>query len=167
MNKQYRFYSFVANLYLSPLQCGLQTAHAVSEMANQVASQKGENLLDYRTFFDWADRDKTIIICAATNHAGVMDAFAFFDTFGLELSLPVALFCEDGESMNGMATACGIVVPARYWDVVYEEPEFTPGKARYVHAVKNIVGEVQQIVPYVEGSTEFEFIKKLKSYRLA
>jgi hypothetical protein len=167
MNEQYRLYSCVANLYLSPLQCGLQTAHVVSEMANTVASTKGKNMLDYRTFFDWADRDKTIIICAATNHAGVLDAFDAFDYFGLQLNMPVALFREDEQSMNSMATACGIIVPAQYWDVVYEEAEFVPGKARYVHAVKNIVGEVQQLVPYVEGSVEFEFVKKLKSYRLA
>ena len=55
----YRFYSFVANLYLSPLQCGLQTAHAVSNMAKpQVTPGKWEQ----NVFNDWAMQDKTIVI---------------------------------------------------------------------------------------------------------
>jgi len=46
--KNYRLYSFVANHYLSPLQCGLQTAHVVGELSAQpecegVAGITGEN----------------------------------------------------------------------------------------------------------------------------
>lgn len=32
----YRLYTFVAHHYLSPLQCGLQTAHVVSEIASKL-----------------------------------------------------------------------------------------------------------------------------------
>lgn len=106
----YRLYTFVANHYLSPLQCGLQTAHVVGEL-----SQKHYFRV---TFERWAKIDKTIIICAAGNHKGVSEAFAFLEEKAEENEngFPVAIFHEDEQSMNGMATACGIIVPEKIYD---------------------------------------------------
>lgn len=97
----FRLYTFVANHYLSPLQCGLQTAHVVSELS------RGHALSSAReAYAEWADRDKTIIICAGGNHQGVLECHAeLVRTADGALGMPVALFCEDEQSMNGMATA--------------------------------------------------------------
>jgi hypothetical protein len=89
-------------------------------------------------YSDWAENDKTIIICGAGNHAGVMTAFKqlrahnnVLSYVGVYEQLPLALFLEDEQSMNRMATACGIVVPDRFFDAVWnsEQQCYTPADA--------------------------------------
>jgi hypothetical protein len=159
----YRLYTFVANLYLSPLQCGLQTAHVVSELSQL---QDTEQMHAYDM---WASVDKTIIICAAINHAGVKDAFAKLDNMGTVhvKGLPYAIFHEDEQSMNGMATACGIIVPEEFFDVIYESAADNGVVNRYVHSKTDENGRVHTMFAYPQGSDAFEFISFLKGFRLA
>ncbi len=159
----YRLYSFVANHYLSPLQCGLQTAHVVSEIVTNISNRHDG------TFMDWAALDKTIIICGAGNHQGVLDCWAEIKCTGIDTGfMPGAIFFEDEQSMNGMATACGVIVPQKYWDVVYEDGiQNGLGYERYVHAVKDINGTVTQLIEYPLTHPEGMFIKHIKGYRLA
>lgn len=161
----YRLYSFVANHYLSPLQCGLQTAHVVSEIA--VAEHLTPSLA--QSFRDWAQDDKTIIICGAGNHQGVLDCWAELKRTGIDTCFVTgAIFREDEQSMNGMATACGVIVPQRYWDVVYEDGiENGLGYERYLHVVKDESGKVTSLIEFQATSPAGQFIKHLKSYRLA
>ena len=151
----YRFYSFVANLYLSPLQCGLQTAHAVSNMSRTDGYDPND-----RIYEAWADHDKTIVICAALNHKGVLDANERFREFGKQLKLPTTIFFEDEESMNGMATACGIIVPSKYWDVTFVPATDVTGAA-WLNG-DEMSGQVWPVT-----SLTGEFISFLKSFRLA
>lgn len=144
----YRLYSFVAHHYLSQLQCGLQTAHVVGELTASCDQRDPKD-----TFFSWAEFDKTIIICGAGNHAGVMDAFQQFTAFNnlLPEALPLALFEEDIVSMNGMATACGLIVPDYYYDATWDKDTgcyITPSNGYY--------SEIEQ-----------QFVAFLKSFRLA
>ena len=161
--KNYRFYSFVANLYLSPIQCGIQTAHAVSEMSSKY------NVLTHGTgqrdmFNDWATIDKTIIVCAAINHAGVLDAYAKLQHFGAALGLPVTIFHEDEQSMNGMATAAGVIVPMEYYDAKFcERKELYQAGPCYIYTDPQSL----ETVTYEEGSIWFDFIQFRKSFRLA
>jgi hypothetical protein len=172
IKQNYRLYSFVANGYLSPLQCGLQTAHVVGEIANDVASHKGEDIHSYRAFFEWAEQDKTIIICAAFNHQGVVDCYAELERTGRgALCLPSAIFREDERSMNSMATACGIVVPQKYWDTKFvpaPEPKFSnqevnPFLAKWVYLDVETGRETEYPLTHPEG----QFIDHIKGYRLA
>lgn len=160
----YRLYAFVANHYLSPLQCGLQTAHVVSELFAANMSRHQRNMLE-----TWAALDKTIIICGAGNNRGVIDCHAEIVCTGVDTGfMPGAIFFEDEQSMNGMATACGVIVPQKYWDVVYEDGiQNGLGYERYVHAVKEIDGTVTQLVEYPLTHPEGMFIKHIKGYRLA
>lgn len=142
---QYRLYSFVAHHYLSPLQCGLQTAHIVSEMSRDANS----------IYTDWAENDKTIIICGAGNHAGVMETFKQLRAHNNALSytddwLPLALFLEDEQSMNRMATACGIIVPDRYYNAVWNSEQRC-----YTTTDGGVYTPIEQ-----------EFVAYLKSFRL-
>lgn len=162
-NQNYRLYSFVANHYLSPLQCGLQTAHVVSEIAVDVANHKGEDIHSYRTFFEWAEGHKTIIICGAGNHQGVLDCFAEINrTGGGALSLPHAIFREDEQSMNSMATACGVIVPQKYWDVEPQKNEFTGSIIAWVYTDAE-----GRMTKYPLTHAEGQFISHIKKYRLA
>jgi hypothetical protein len=176
-SQNYRLYTFVAGLYLSELQKGLQTAHVVSEMVDNYMPMGGPACNEWVTFRDWADTDKTIIILNALNHGTVTRTFAEMAPWAKEAGLPIVLFHEDEESMNGMATACGIILPEIFWG------------ARYVHGVNLTDGTyglptnpTASWVPpkyvyrsedgtidctYVEGSVTFNFLQLLKSFKMA
>ena len=158
----YRLYSFVAHHYLSPLQTGLQTAHVVSEL-----SQFKFNTKQAEIFNEWASRDKTIIICGAGNHQGVLDCHAeLFRTGSGALALPVALFREDEQSMNGMATACGVIVPECYWSAKLEVGEDGNDNCA-VYTDTDQSGTVLSMRRYFMTHPEGQFIKHIKGYRLA
>lgn len=154
-----RFYSFVAGLYLSELQKGLQTAHAVSEMYADYKIQP--NSPELALYDQWAEKDKTIVILNAHNAKGVKEAFLSLTGFAAHFRLPLSIFHEDMDSLNGSPTATGIVVPARFYRV-----EFDPGVpvqlSSYFHEDSN-----GKTFRYIAGSIEYSFIEFLKSYRLA
>jgi hypothetical protein len=162
-----RLYSFV-NYYLSPLQHGLQTAHCVSEMANQVANEKGENLEAYRKYFDWAENHKTIIICNGGNQAMLEDLFTRLISTSMLFNLALVKFYEDEQSLGGALTSVALLVPVEFYDVTFvpsASSKFSMGAATpaaYVHEPEFLPG-----LRFEEGSTEFEFIALLKSFRLA
>lgn len=162
----YRLYSFVANHYLSPLQCGLQTAHVVSEIFSKINFFP---LHLQKAVQDWALKDKTIIICGAGNHKGVTDCWTELQRTGIDTGLVAgAIFHEDEQSMNFMATACGVIVPEQYWDVTYEDGiQNGLGYERYLHAVKDKNHQVIDVVEFPLSLPEGMFIKHIKSFRLA
>jgi hypothetical protein len=159
-----RFYSFVANLYLSPLQLGLQTAHVIADMSQQ----------DGWSYYDqWANAHKTIIICSAGNSDGVRLAYQKFSWFADQLGMPTEIFYEDTQSLNNAATACGIVVPEKYYNA-------TPMKREPLTWLDKIFGTTKNQIAYqyedpatgtfghfAHGSVEAEFVKYLKSFKLA
>ena len=158
---EYHFYSFVAHHYLSPLQQGLQTAHAVALLSYAVHSHAvgqlsfATNRPNREQFAQWSGFDKTIIICGASNHAGVVHAYEQFKIFtdtGLLGYMQPVIFFEDEQSMNKMATACGVLVPSRYYDAW-----FSPELGRWVSPENE------------PPLTDFEndFVTYLKSFRLA
>lgn len=165
----YRLYSFVAGLYLSDLQKGLQTAHVVSDIYSAF-NTLGEQHPAMNAFNKWAGNDKTIIILNALNQQGVIDAYLAMSTWAHsnvhgKFPYPHAMFREDAQSMNCMATACGIVLPENIYDTRFYEDPF--GNADRFEHVKLIDGKETVLEVYLENTPTFEFIKKLKSYRLA
>lgn len=172
---QYRFYSFVAGLYLSPLQNGLQTAHAVSEMFADLENNHTQNMDAYR---EWATKDKTIIICNALNSAGVGEAYNKAAFYGTRLKLPATVFNEDTQSLNDAPTAAAIIVPRCFYDArpvqQQEELSFLMKIASHIFgappqskAAYTYTDEAGKVYEYNHGSPEADFIKFLKSYRLA
>lgn len=164
--KEFRLYTFVAGLYLSELQKGLQTAHVVSQIAHESSqSPASPAATDFQT---WASQDKTIIICNAHNHKGVLDCWVEIERLNSSLGLAAAIFFEDEQSMNGMATACGVIVPKEYWDVVFESGVSFGGEERWVHRV-NVQpdGTSTSFKAYDLSSPVGQFISHIKQYRLA
>jgi hypothetical protein len=174
---QYRFYSFVAGLYLSPLQQGLQTAHVVSETYANLYEGSTAN---EHAFANWARYDKTIIICNAYNSAGVIEAHVKIKDYASKLGLPFSIFHEDEQSLNGAPTATGVVVPRCFYAAqkVHLEPRsfiskitrgiFSSTTDRKKPAPAYMYeDETGLMTDYAHGSPEAEFIKFLKSYKLA
>jgi hypothetical protein len=153
----YRLYTFTAHHFLSPLQCGIQSAHVVSELANmhRIAEEQQRKIFEL-----WAGLDKTIIVCGAGNHEGVTACWAKMVTLVGKLGLPVALFKEDERSMNGMATACGVIVPQKYWDVTFEKEENV-----WVH--EDTYSNDEPAYHYFgQDDAEGQLISHIKNYRL-
>lgn len=165
----YRLYTFVAHHYLSPIQRGLQTAHVVSEMVVNISSRHDG------TFMEWASKDKTIIICGAGNHQGVLDCWAELKRTGVDPGfVPGAIFFEDQQSMNGMATACGVIVPEEYWNTTFIPENHQPYGGFDVYRINPPMWEYVKEVDgarvsrtYPLASPEGQFIDHIKKYRLA
>ena len=101
VDPQYRLYC-LTNMYLSGIQKGIQTAHVVSNMAN--------NFSNDTIFRDWASFDKTIIVL---NGGNCKSLHAFEDVISNGgHDFPYDWFNEDEESLNGAVTAVGIILPA-------------------------------------------------------
>jgi len=155
--KNFRLYSFVAGGYLSPMQVGLQTAHAVGNLAARYGTdEKREDLW----FGTWAAADKVIIICDAFNSAGVEAAYAELNRLGGAVGLPYAVFHEDQESLNGAATATAVVVPQCYWDCKpVKNDEGIVWAWEYIDTDFNVT-------VYPLTHPEGQFVQFLKGYRL-
>lgn len=154
----YRLYSFVANAYLSPLQCGLQTAHVVSEISKR-------DRIRFDTYTEWAEKGKTIIICGAGNHKGVVDCWNELLRTGIDTHFVTgAIFREDEQSMNGMATACGVIVPEKYWNTVPYKIKEDQDK---IEGWKYICPITFEHTLYPLTHPEGQFIDCIKQYRLA
>jgi len=111
-------------------------------------------------FDEWARENKTIIILNALNSKGVVDVHRELHTFASEFQLPLAIFCEDADSLNGAPTACGIVVPRQFYAVEYDKDLDT-----YLHEIVNDEGD-SNYVAFSPASKGYEFIKLLRNYRL-
>ena len=100
-----RFYS-ACNMYLSSIQQGIQTAHCVSEMLMKPFSEQRYQIQD------WALNHKTIICLNGGNNKSLSD---FYDLIRYQSQFPVAKFHEDEQSMAGMLTCVGIIVPEKIY----------------------------------------------------
>lgn len=170
-----RLYSFVAGLYLSELQKGLQTGHTVSEFA----AVYGRDSAQMDQVYDWSKHHKTIIILNAHTHGGVLRAHSALQSHAAEIGLPIVVFREDEESMNCMATAAAVVVPRQYYEVKksytqiaisnsdpmdtsHLSPDFNWEFTDY-----DIEGKVISCTTYWHGTKEHAFVSMLKSHSLA
>jgi len=120
-----------AHFALMPLQKGLQAAHVISdivrrnynarelmgEMASQVTNHAGEpiehpalirNLLTDQ----WLHKDKTILIKDGGNSASLSTINGLLNHSDLVLMLPIGNFYEDQETMGGILTGVGAIVPS-------------------------------------------------------
>ena len=136
----YRFYSFT-NMYLSSIQKGIQTAHAVSEMYDTYRAgdkisptfARAKEALD-----EWANSDKTIIVLDGGNSRTLSELYnnlrCVVDTY--KFGYPVVAFYEDEQSLNGALTAVGIILP----ESVYSrnsEIEVNPNTGELTHALEH------------------------------
>jgi len=105
-----RLYSFT-NMYLSPLQCGLQTAHLVSCLYSN------HYTFDDDYFVRWA-KDNTIIILNGGNSQKLRELITLFENIGN--TYPWASFSEDQQSLDGALTCVGILLPEKIYTAAYQ-----------------------------------------------
>jgi len=99
---------FVSHVYISQIQHGIQAAHVIQAMYEKYANSRSRAS---NIFKNWMMEDKTMIVLNGGNSAMIKDAMKralIIDRDGL---YPMACFCEDSQSMEGMMTGWGIVLP--------------------------------------------------------
>lgn len=107
-----RFYA-MGNSYLSSIQQGIQAFHVLGEM---VLTH------DFNTIFDeWLTNHKTVVCLNGGNNAKLTSVYSFLNN--AENPYPFAKFHEDEDSMAGMLTSIGIVVPEKIYKANLDEPD--------------------------------------------
>lgn len=104
-----RFICFT-NYFLSGLQKGLQTAHAVTEL--MVNHYLGAPEDAHQLVINWAIASPTIIIKNGGNHKQLVQLV----TFLRKGKLPYSSFREGKDFLNNSMTAVGVLVPDNYFE---------------------------------------------------
>jgi hypothetical protein len=151
----YRLYTFVNHIYMSEKQFGIQTAHLVSTMMNNVAELKGEDMRSYHKVHAWAAESPTIIMCQGGNVAMLTELYEKLKPLAADLQLPVAKFHEDEQSLGGVITCVGVLVPEYLFD------------AEVVWIAGSPVFTITQDNPRPATLLENEFLGIVKIARLA
>lgn len=121
-----RFYSFT-NYYLSSIQIGIQTAHALGEMFNQYPygdSPAGQRLRD------WSANHKTMVLLNGGNGASLRDLWTLFSD-ERNTDHIVSKFHEDDQSLDGALTCVAILLPERLYDAEWIKPDYRNGTEGY------------------------------------
>jgi hypothetical protein len=147
---------------LAPLQHGLQTAHAVSEMSLL------EDPAMHQAYLAWASQHKTIIICNGGNSLQLDELYHQLKDLQARLlyqhDLPVVRFYEDEQSLNGALTAVCILLPEELYEVTFVKS--VSGPDLYVRE-SDAAGVVAYKYYIDTQDIEFELIKLVKQHRLA
>lgn len=108
-----RAYVFV-NAALSSIQKGLQAAHVIQDMCVRYKDWKGDPAIG-QMFWQWAGVNKTLIVCHGGFNAGVVEWWNFI--MHRHHPYPREYFREDHETLGGLTTGVGIVVPDYIYDL--------------------------------------------------
>jgi hypothetical protein len=107
MQQELRLYTF-SNMYMSSIQQGIQSAHAVAEMFTKYPHE-GNEIDAY--LWKWAKQHKTMILLNAGYSSEIRTLVEFFvDTNN---PYPWAPFFESEEALDGALTTVGIILPEK------------------------------------------------------
>jgi len=121
-------YTFI-NMYLSPIQAGIQSAHILGELHNKadfntIVTRSDESygnecnvVYTKRSLMtkDYSQNHKTIVVCSGGNAANIREYIKFFDS--PENLYPWIHFNEDQDSLDGALTGVGIILPEEIYEV--------------------------------------------------
>lgn len=148
-----RLYTFI-NYYLSSIQQGIQTAHIVGELFNQV--HQLTTPYKAKMICDWSMKHKTILTCNGGNSASIRDLESLFASN--QNPYPYARFNEDEDSLDGALTGVGIVLPEEIYGAVYDKDYDA-----YIYFNWDGI----QVKVYNSDTFEYNLIKTIKSAPLA
>ena len=104
---------FFGNMYLSPIQQGIQCAHVVTKMFDKYAFDSSPATL---VLSAWARDGVTKILLNGGYQSNLQVIYDIFQKVNLTLNFPYAKFHEEDAALNGALTSVGIVVPAEAYD---------------------------------------------------
>lgn len=109
-----RAYTFT-NFMLNSVAQGIQPGHCLVDIVRDY--QKHPEGIACERAEDWADNHKTMICLNGGNHANIKDIWAQLNEIGSILQLPYGSFHEDEDTLGGLMTCCGIIVPENIYTV--------------------------------------------------
>lgn len=139
---------FFTNMYLSPIQKGIQTAHATTELFVKYdrRTSLGEAL------YEWAGFHKTMIVVDGGAQGDMRQTYdTIINTVGH--IHPHSSFFEDTYSLNGAFTAFAIVLPAQIYDTataLREEPPATQSEYYEIMKAAGIAPEEFKLVDIIK-----------------
>jgi hypothetical protein len=110
-----RFYA-IGNQYLSSIQQGIQAAHCLGELVKKYGS-------DNKDISHWLDSHKTIICLNGGNNSRLEEFFDFLLAGRHQNPYPFAFFTEDKQSLGGLLTCVGVLVPEELYSLDPLDPE--------------------------------------------
>lgn len=152
----YRLYCFVNNVYMSPIQWGIQTAHVVSSVSVKYEKRSKQ----HKAYESWAKECPTLMVMQGGNVAMLHDKLENIDRLANDLGLAWAPFFEDEDSLGGILTSVGVLVPE---DVFTCTIEWLRGE----DGVKTLEVRTAEDDVVRPGSSKYEFVHLIKSARLA
>lgn len=154
-----RFYCFV-HFMLSSIQQGIQTGHASVELVvKYLVDDKQSKGQPYDLVSGWALRDKTYITLNGGNTASLSAITEIITS--REERYPWASFNEDGDSLDHLQTAIGVVLPERIYSAVRIDKD-KMGRAVYAFGL-----DTDQEVIYDVDHEDYALVDLLKNSRLA
>lgn len=171
-----RLYTF-CSFYLSSIQQGIQTAHVVHELFlkyNGIAES-----LEITRLHRWAEDHKTIIVLNGGTNKDLKDLLDFLNSEvdNFNFPAPYVSFSEDEDSLGGILTAVGIILPEEIYNAInyrtatsqIDLPSFDvlfPYNSNEVEAFYFIKDdEIKE--HFLKGTSNWNLISRLKSYSLA
>lgn len=119
-----RLYTFT-NFMLSSIQQGIQSSHVISDLFIKYTNELHDIHTPDAVLYDWAKTHKTMICLNGGNNEALENLYyANLVPIGTSLGLPHTEFHEDEQSLGGIMTCCGIVVPA----YIYESAQTVRGQ---------------------------------------
>lgn len=167
-----RFYTF-CNYYISSIQQGIQTAHAVHEIFNKYVVEMMikphpwslDEVDNQRRLVDWSLNHKTIITLNGGNCDDLSELLKFFEDDSNPF--PYVYFEEDKASLNSAITCVGIVLP----EEIYNAAELIRKRThKFVQTVsgENVLQSIESgMYGLVYTQFEMELIERLNSCGLA
>lgn len=118
MTEELRLYTWT--LYqLSPIQQGIQAAHATVELAMKCYREQGvlRQGTNWNLYHEWATNWKTMVCLNGGDLNELRETYEFF--CHPDRTVPWAAFHED-ESLGGCMTSIAAIIPARIFNTVAE-----------------------------------------------
>lgn len=114
---------FLCNMYLSPIQCGIQSAHVVGEMTARYCL--GDFITDQsEMFIEWAAEHKTMVLLNG-GYQKELEEFYDFLRKAKDNPFPFEMFREEQDALNGAMTSVGIILPEQVYAAIAEVREGT------------------------------------------
>ena len=158
-----RLYTF-ANMYISSIQKGIQSAHLVGELF--VKYYNTTDAEQSRVLYDWAENHKTMIVLDGGYSSNLRNLEKMF--YSDQNLFPFSAFREDQDALNGALTCVGIVLPEKIYGAssLVRDDEL-------IMTMINETGEIcgtnhdDEEVTWKFNSFEAKLVKELTKYHLA
>jgi hypothetical protein len=157
----YRFYAFV-HFMLSDIQKGIQTGHCSNDL---LVKYETKSKL-HKMAIDWAKNDKTYIVLNGGNSETLQNHHNFLSN---QNKYPTCTFREDEDSLRGIMTCVGILLPSSVWNVTHDKDSDT-----YVSQSDDEINKfglkhfgLGNMYNLNTNRLEFDIIRTIKSAKLA